>query len=167
MGLRPQRHARDGQRLQGSSRLKLVVGIATAGRREQVRLTLEQLAHQTRSPDLVIVCPASPGDYESGLNPALPFRVAVVEGPRGLAAQRNRILAACPDSDAVVFFDDDFYAVSDYLHQAEALLTSDDNIVIARGEVMADGATGPGLTPAEALRALSLAPAAASSPPHR
>jgi glycosyltransferase involved in cell wall biosynthesis len=162
--LLPPLQVRHGQRVQGSLRLKLVVGIATAGRREQVGLTLEQLAHQTRSPDLVIVCPASPADYDTGRNAALPFPIAVVEGPRGLAAQRNRIVAACGEADALVFFDDDFYAAPDYLYQAEALLVGHDEVVIARGEVLADGATGPGLTPAEALRALSLAPAAASPP---
>ena len=135
--------------------MKLVVGIPTAGRREQVRLTVQQLAHQTRCPDRVIVCPASSGDYESSSSRSPPFPVTVVEGPRGLAAQRNRILAECTDADAVVFFDDDFYAAPDYLHQAEALFTSTQDIVVARGDVLEDGATGPGLTHDEALRALA------------
>ena len=43
---------------------KLYVGYVTAGRREQLGKTLEQLGKQRRLPDKIIVCPASPEDFD-------------------------------------------------------------------------------------------------------
>lgn len=138
--------------------LTIVVGIATAGRREQLRLTLLQLARQHRLPKYVVICPANAEDYDQNLPMALPFPITVVGGPRGSCAQRNSILAACGHADAVVFFDDDFYPAPSYLAEAETMLIRHPDVVIARGRVLADGVSGPGFGHDEALRLLESTP---------
>jgi len=124
--------------------LKIIVGIATAGRREQLTLTLKQLRRQHRRPDAVVVCPATLEDCDDQAYATLPFPVKVVHGPRGLPAQRNRIVDACSDADVIIFFDDDFYPYPDYLAEVEWLITSQPDVVIATGHVLADGILGPG-----------------------
>ncbi|CAI8926887.1 glycosyltransferase family 2 protein [Methylocaldum szegediense] len=132
----------------------LVVGIPTAGRREQLTRTLLQLGRQTRLPDRVIVCPANIDDFDESVVASLPFRISVVRGNRGTCPQRNAILSACEDADAVVFFEDDLYPAPDYLEETEAMLVEDPSIVIARGHIAVDGAKGPGIEHEEALRLL-------------
>src|SRR5215470_14982465 len=75
-------------------KLRIAVGIATAGRRAIVGCTLDLIARQTRLPDVLIVCPAIPEDLDAGALQRLPFETAVRTGKRGLTAQRNQILAA-------------------------------------------------------------------------
>lgn len=138
----------------------VVVGIATAGRREQVRLTLLQLAGQSQLPRRVVVCPAGAGDLDEADLPALGCPLDVVHGPRGLTAQRNTILSACGDADVLIFFDDDFYPAPDYVEQVSALFASRPDIVVATNQPVRDGATGPGIPHAEAVALIAaLAPA--------
>ena len=87
----------------------------TAGRREQVRLTLSQIGWQTRKPDKIIVCPASPDDFDPACAASTRAPVEQVSAPRGICAQRNAVLDASRDADIIVFFDDDYYPAPDYL----------------------------------------------------
>ncbi len=147
--------------------LKIVVGIATAGRREQVALTLAQLGRQRRQPDRVIVCPASDADYAEAVSP-LAVPIEVVGGKRGLCAQRNLILSAASDADVLVFFDDDFYPAVDYLEQIERLFSQQVDLVIATHHPRLDGASGPGVAHEQALSALqAFAPLTEPVPPVR
>lgn len=141
--------------------LRIAIGIATAGRREQMPLTLAQIARQTVPPARVVVCPAGPDDYDAAGAPPLPCPVVVVHGPRGLTAQRNRILEACADLDVLVFIDDDYYPAPDYLQQLGPLFAAYPDIVVATNHPVSDGATGPGIAHEEALAIL----AGASNPP--
>jgi len=134
--------------------LRVVVGIPTAGRREQMSRTMRQLAMQHRAPDGVLIAPATPADFDDADAAVLPCPVEVLRGPPGLTLQRNRILAAASAFDVLVFFDDDFYPQPDYLQQVVALLESQPDIVVATNQPQADGAVGPGLSHDEALRAL-------------
>jgi glycosyltransferase involved in cell wall biosynthesis len=145
-------------------RLKLAVGIATVGRREQMPLTLAQLARQQLAPERIVVCPASPADYDIAATPALPCPVEVLPGPRGLTAQRNRILEACPDIDVLVFIDDDYYPAPDYLAQVAALFDAFPDIVVATHHPLRDGATGPGIPHAEAVDLIDTLPPADGLP---
>ena len=129
----------------------IVVGIATAGRREQLRLTLAQLAHQSRLPQRVVVCPAGADDFDEADVPALGCPIEVVRGPRGLTSQRNTIIQACADADLLVFFDDDFYPAPDYVQQVAALFAAHPEIVVATNQPVRDGATGPGIAHADAV----------------
>ena len=74
--------------------MNIVVGIATAGRREQLWRTFGELARQKRAPARVVVCPAALDDYDPACGALLACPVHVVHGPRGLTAQRNLILAS-------------------------------------------------------------------------
>ena len=127
--------------------LRVGVGIATVGRAAVLAEALGELRGQTRHPDRVIVCGASPEDV-AGIGGE---RVEVITGRRGLTAQRNAVLAA--DCDVLVFFDDDFLAAPGYLAAVEQVFEAHADIVAATGHVVADGIKGPGLS-AEAGRAL-------------
>src|SRR5688572_12473242 len=130
--------------------LRIAVGIATAGRPEQLALTLARLARQRRRADRLVVCPAGPDDIDLAALP--PCDVHVVRGPRGLTAQRNRILEACGAADVLVFLDDDFYPADDYLEHVEHLFEREPEVVIATNHPLLDGATGPGVDAAHAAR---------------
>ncbi|HJW13006.1 MAG TPA: glycosyltransferase [Albitalea sp.] len=145
--------------------MNVVIGIATAGRREQMRLTLAQIARQQRLPDRIVICPAGADDYDDAAAPAIACPVDVVRGPRGLTAQRNAILAACCDADIVVFMDDDFYPAPDYVEQVIALFGDHPDIVVATNHPVRDGATGPGIPHDEAVRIVDSLPAPAQAAP--
>ena len=138
-------------RMDVKSTYRLYVGIATAGRRDILSASVQQLAKQLRLPDKLIICPAEEQDCDRCALDSLPFPVGIVFGPRGLTSQRNAIIASCSDADAVVFFDDDFYPAPSYLAEVENMLIRYPDVVIARGRLLADGVCGPGLDHKEAL----------------
>jgi len=134
--------------------LKIAIGIATAGRREVLSAIMEQLAKQTRLPDCLYVCPASPDDLDVSCLETFPAPHEIVNGPRGLTCQRNAILKRAKGADLIVFFDDDFLADPSYLAETERLFLDYPDIVVATGHVLADGILGPGLSIDEGLAAL-------------
>lgn len=136
------------------SRLRIAVGIATAGRRDVVRQTIGLLRDQTRLPDLLVACPLAADKITDSDFPDLPFPVVVTSGPIGLCAQRNAILAKAADCDLIVFFDDDFLAEPHYLEQLEKIFQAETNVVAATGKLLADDVTGPGLTVEQGLNIL-------------
>jgi GT2 family glycosyltransferase len=132
--------------------LRIAVGIATAGRPQVLAATLAELAQQTRPPDRLLICHVTAADI-AGLPPG---RAEFLPAPvRGLTAQRNRIVDAAADCDLLVFFDDDFLPAPAWLEGAEALFRREANVVAATGAVIADGASGPGLSPAQARTLLA------------
>lgn len=120
--------------------MRIGVGIATTGRAPVLAEALAELRRQTRPPDRLVVCGAEPGDLEGVQG------VACLLAPRGATRQRNAILDALGDCDVVVFFDDDFFPAPGWLAAAEAALSADPGIVALTGTVLADGASGPGLS---------------------
>ena len=129
-----------------SEKLKIAVGIATTGRREVLTRTIDLLAHQTRLPDSLVICPVSPEDVDVASLERFPAQTLTVAGAKGLPAQRNMILSATREADIIVFFDDDFFADRDYLANVERIFTASADIVAATGFLLADGAHGPGLS---------------------
>ncbi|GAA4503889.1 glycosyltransferase family 2 protein [Gluconacetobacter tumulicola] len=127
--------------------MKIVIGIATAGRASVLAETLRDLKYQTRQPDEVVVCAPSEEDI-LGAAEAFPG-VRLMTGPRGLTRQRNAIIAAVPDAEIVMFFDDDFLADAHYLEAVETHMEANDRTVVVTGAVLADGIKGPGLAVAE------------------
>lgn len=127
--------------------MKIVVGIATAGRASTLAETLRDLAFQSRLPDEVVVCAPSEEDMAGAAEAYAGARL--ITGPRGLTRQRNAIMAAVPDADVVMFFDDDFLADADYLNAVEMHMKTNDRTVVVTGAVLADGINGPGLTVAQ------------------
>ena len=131
---------------------RLAVAFATVGRPAILAETLRELAAQSRRPDLVIVCGTTASDL-TGAEQAYDGVRLLLETRPGLPRQRNRLIDAAADIDLLVFFDDDFLPDRDYLRMIEAAMLNDPGIVVATGAVIADGITGPGLTP-EAARGL-------------
>lgn len=132
-------------------KLKMAVGIATAGRPEIASYAVDLVARQSRKPDLLVVCPAAPNDLDADLLAILPFATDVRMGKRGLTAQRNQILAATIDYDVIIFFDDDFFPQLDYLQQVERIFLEKNDVVAITGRPIQDGINGPGLDPGFAL----------------
>jgi GT2 family glycosyltransferase len=147
------------------SGLRIAVGIATAGRRLILAETLVELARQTRLPEAVLICPAAADDFDTSQIAKLPFPVQIVEGSRGLPAQRNAILDAAQQFDVVMFFDDDFFAEPTYLTELEDCVTANPAVVVATGRTLADDIKGPGLSAGEARTILaSFVPSEAAMP---
>ncbi len=128
-----------------SSNLRIAVGIATAGRRLVLAKMLDELAHQTLLPHALLVCPAVAEDFDASQAAQLPFHTLLIEGSRGLTAQRNAILDAAQNFDILIFFDDDFLPAPSYLAELENCFVANPSVVAATGRVLADGITGSGL----------------------
>lgn len=140
--------------------MNIVVGIATAGRREVLSETLAHLTRQTRLPDAVLICPSTPEDVDIAKVGALPLDTRIVAGNKGSSAQRNAILDQATTADLIVFFDDDFLPRSDFLAEAERLFEREADLVVATGLVLADGIHGPGISIADAKAILDTDPGA-------
>jgi GT2 family glycosyltransferase len=138
-----------------SAKLRLAVGIATAGRRDILSEALRELEGQTRRPDMVFISPAVEADVNGAVVAALTYDVRVVKGSLGSTFQRNAIIDVAQDFDVMAFFDDDFFAHPTYLEEMERCFASMPDIVAASGLVIADGVKGPGL-PVAAAKAVLL-----------
>lgn len=142
---------------------RIFVAIATVGRADLVRRTVDHLATQSRLPDGVVIVGAGPGDVGGLDGAALPCELVIAR--RGLCAQRNAALDVLAGrADIVTFFDDDFVAAPDYLAQVERLLGEMPEVVGITGELVADGVCNAGYDFDAALalvrqRAAAMAPA--------
>lgn len=133
--------------------MRLVVIIATIGRRDLLPRLLALLEEQDRPPDEVIV--SAPDESHAGPYPAQRFELSYVFGKRGLCAQRNQALEqALGRSDIITFFDDDFLPAHDYLSTLERAFLDNPDYHVIRGEAVYDGATGPGYAFDEGLALL-------------
>lgn len=141
----------------------LIVAIATTGRPAILRDTLRHLATLGDRPDLVMVSIARPEDFAGGTE-GYPFPLRVLEAPQGLCAQRNAVLDALGASGVLVFLDDDFLPAEGFMRATRAAFARDPAVVMATGQVIADGILGPGLDHASGLRLLAEAPPAAGTP---
>ena len=123
--------------------MRIAIGIATRGRAAILGDVLAELGQQTRQPDRILVCHVGPEDIEG-----LPARFPAVEfltAPAGLPRQRNAIMDACGDCDAVLFLDDDFLPSPDHVAVTEQVFRAHPDCVVTTGTVLADGAKGPGI----------------------
>jgi hypothetical protein len=139
------------------------VGIATVGRPRLLGAVVDELTRQARRPDRIVVC-APTSDDVMGIEAS--SLIEIVVGPRGLTRQRNAILERVEDYDVLQFFDDDFISAATYLAEIERGFAAWPDIVMATGNVVADGIIGPGLGIDEARRLLAnVAPGASSIEP--
>lgn len=140
------------------ARLRIAVGIATAGRRATLSEAVAEIAKQRRLPDVVVICPTDAGDVDHDLLKSLPYPTKLVTSSPGLTHQRNAILREVQDFDAIVFFDDDFFPSSSYIANAEAILSRHEDVAVITGTLIEDGINGPGLTPETARERIAAAP---------
>ena len=141
--------------------MRLAIGIATRGRAAILGEVLADLALQTRAPDRVIVCHVDAADI-AGLPARFPA-VEFITAPAGLPRQRNAILDAAAECDAVLFLDDDFLCAPGYLAVTEQVFGAHPDCVVTTGTVLADGAKGPGIAVEEG-RAILAADASPADP---
>ncbi len=131
--------------------LNIVVGIATSERRTILGKNVALLALQTRLPDRLVVCPAASKDVDEEALMAFPKPSSTVRAQIGASAQRNKILASCANADIIVFFDDDFFADSRYIETLEQIFVTHPDVAGVTGQLIADGAQGPGISVEEGL----------------
>lgn len=136
--------------------MKIVVVIATLGRKEQIIPLLSHLEAQSRLPDEVVI--SAPDSSHIGDLGEFSFPVTTLFGAVGLTVQRNAGLDYVDDRfDIITFFDDDFIPAANYLQRvAEGFATNPDWAVIT-GHVVKDGATTEGMNWWQGLQALHAA----------
>ncbi|WP_181705393.1 glycosyltransferase family 2 protein [Chthonobacter rhizosphaerae] len=141
--------------------MKIGVIIPSLARSQQLIRLLAHLERQVRRPDEVIV--SLPSGTDIAAPEHLSYPVTVLNGPKGSSAQRNTALDhAAGRFDVLAFLDDDFIPSADYLQGLEAAFSEHDDWAVVMGRVLLDGATGEGLSWADAMAALA---DAASEPP--
>jgi glycosyltransferase involved in cell wall biosynthesis len=109
--------------------------------------------HQSRIPDEIVLSVVSESDLPKldGFN--LPIKL--IFGTPGSCVQRNRGIDHLQQrTDIILFLDDDFWMSTGYLEVLSGIFL-DPCIVCVTGHVIADGATTPGFSPADAEQMLS------------
>lgn len=135
--------------------ISTAVGIASAGRPQVLRATVDYLFSLVACPERIFVCVPDIADAEGLVDRP---RVELLVGPRGLTFQRNRILrATARDTDILIFLDDDFIPAPDFIPRMEAVFAQERDVAIATGEVLADGISCGGLAISDALQIIATA----------
>ncbi|THV10207.1 glycosyltransferase family 2 protein [Rhizobium rhizophilum] len=143
--------------------LTVVVGIPSSGRRDIISAVVPHLARQARKPEQLVICAPTSDDVDMAELASLPFPVQFLKSERGLCRQRNAILDAVPNADIILFLDDDFLLAPSYIAEVERLFLRNPDVDVMTGTVLADGATGPGISVDEGLAAVRDAPAPTES----
>ncbi|WP_165354554.1 glycosyltransferase family 2 protein [Tropicimonas sp. IMCC6043] len=142
-------------RVQGQQpRRRLVLGMATVGRREILTESVRRIAWQTRLPDLLLLAISKESDIDRVALADLPFPITVLIGSRDLSAQRNRMLRHLQPADILLCLDDDFLMAPDYLANTLALFERHPEVVVATGTVIGDGSVVRGCERAQAVALL-------------
>lgn len=126
--------------------VSVAVGIATFRRPDLLEETLARISEQTCRPDRVVVCGTAPEDFGVKRDDVL-----YLLSPPGLPRQRNRILEEVWNCDVLLFLDDDFLMAPRYIEATVAEFDEHPSIVASTGDLIADGARGPGFSVAEGL----------------
>ena len=134
---------------------RLILAIATTGRREVLNSTLSRIHRQNRLPDLLVLSIADEADLDRAALAKMPCEVTVKIGPKGACNQRNRVVEALQQNDILLFTDDDFLMSDDYLSNVEHLFQTHTNVVMATGTVLADGIKTAGYSHQEGVELLN------------
>ncbi|GLS18173.1 glycosyl transferase [Labrys miyagiensis] len=135
---------------------RISIAIATAGRRDVLTETVRFMARQRRVPDEFLICPARPEDADVAALRQIVPHVRIISSAMGSSHQRNAMIEAST-ADIMVFFDDDFLPATDFLEETERLFRANPDVVIATGDVLADGANGAGLDFSDGFEVLASA----------
>ncbi|MEM7498424.1 MAG: glycosyltransferase [Pseudomonadota bacterium] len=144
----------------------IVVGIASTGRAETLARVLPYIEALDPAPERILIAVVRTEDHAGVTAERVPLEI-VMTGRRGLCAQRNDILARCPEDGIVVFFDDDFVPEPGYLGAVAALMDARPEAVMVTGTVLADGILGPGLALQDAAAIVRAAQASPKPDPER
>lgn len=137
---------------------RITVIIATVGRAAITRRTVEFLTRQTLPPHRILIVGAQPGDI-AGICEGTPHCEGIIT-EKGLCRQRNAGLqAVSPDTDTVVFFDDDFLPSPDYLAETTRIFSDHPEVVGITGNLLADGIHTGGFAFEEASAIIAARPA--------
>jgi hypothetical protein len=132
--------------------MRFGVAIATAGRADVLASTLVHIKATLRDGDTLVVVGAAQEDWPA---PEARDGIDLLLSPKGSTLQRNAAIDHLTGKvDVIVFFDDDFMPRADWLDQAERLLRAHPDIIAFTGRVVADGISGPGMSPQDGARAL-------------
>lgn len=124
----------------------VVVGIATSRRPAILAELVRQLKEQSFQPSKIIISYSAPGDIDQlDQQDIQSGYIELVTGLQGLPMQRNAILDRLTNEDIILFFDDDFFPHTDYIAEIVHSFRTSDAILGVTGNVLADGAQGPGL----------------------
>lgn len=125
--------------------MRIHIAIATLGRPELLRQTVDHIALQTRKVDGIMIVAPSEADVGNVRDSMLRPEVAI--SPKGLCRQRNRALDLLAGrTDVILFLDDDFIMAPGYVAAVEALFTGDSRIAGVTGHLVADGVRHGGYT---------------------
>lgn len=133
---------------------EVIVAIATVDRADITRATLAHLGQLKDQPDRVVLSVSSHKDFDLRDLSNTPFPLEIVFGQKGLCTQRNGVLDAAPKDAIVLFIDDDFLLEDGYITATKYLFSQNRDVVMATGEVLADGILGPGMTHQAGLQVL-------------
>jgi GT2 family glycosyltransferase len=132
--------------------MRVSVVVASVGRSEEISQLLAALERQSLAPSCIVLSVVNESDIPAPLPPG----VLTVFGTPGLPAQRNRGLElALPQSDAVVFYDDDFLPACDSLENISRFFETHPEMAGATGHVIKDGINSLGLSYEESLALVS------------
>lgn len=134
--------------------MELSIGIATCGRKDLLSKVLRDLSRQSYRPDRILIAPIDVVSDVGTLD--LPKNIneliSIVEGPKGLTAQRNTILKALEETGGIVLFlDDDFVLHKDYCKELREIYLNHIDIVGCAGNVIKDGINSKGIEFDDAL----------------
>lgn len=134
---------------------KVLIGIATTGRRDVLSKTLLHLASFNDRPAGILVAVADPDDIDIATATKTGLDISVLHAPRGLCRQRNCILSAIDEGGIVFFIDDDFLPADTCLEVLRTTFDTNPDVVMVTGRVLADGIGGAGIEHTAALSILA------------
>lgn len=144
---------------------KAFVIVATKGRAKETYILLNHLAAQTYPIKKIVVVGSEQSDIVGLENHPLfsTQKLVIKTSPVGSCIQRNHgldqitddVKDIAPENWFVIFFDDDFRLVANWVENCADLFARDSTVVGMTGRVLADGVHGTGLSENEAQEILA------------
>lgn len=141
-----------------TSSARIAVILASKGRSEVLKRMLPHLRAQTLLPEQVIlsVTEAADADFDPAERLGPGIRAERLIDAFGTCPQRNAALdRVAPGIEFVVFYDDDFFPAPNALERLAQGFADHADVDGITGKLLADGISGPGISPDEAEKILS------------
>ncbi len=129
--------------------LRIALGVATLGRADTIRNVLPHWRDQSVAPDRILYSAVTPEDLDmAGIAAA---GGETLFGPKGLCAQRNRVLDhLAGDCDIVAFVDDDYVPSRRFIENVREVFEAVPDAASVTGLVIDDGVKRGGISYADA-----------------